>query len=236
MGTYFFIKHGASQYADVPLSFFFCSSLALFSIVDCSYNDRQKLLPLTGLMLAFSAWTKNEGIIFIFYTTIARFIIITKREGLKTFMKEAGLLAIGIIPVALVLCYLKFNLAPHSQVFKVNISARLFDFQRNFFIIRAFQNQFLHFSSFYIGAIPLLFIYLFMSGIDVKKKNIQILLTSFITLSLMTRSYFAMYIITPYELNWHLANTLNRLFLQLWPSTIIFIFLLSKPVEGKCQL
>lgn len=232
MGIPFFIKHGASQYADVPLSFFFCSSLALFSIVDCSYDDRQKLLPLTGLMLAFSAWTKNEGVAFIFSLIAARFLIVTGSKGFKAFVKEAGLLAIGIIPVALILAYFRLNLAPPSDLFRGNVSASLADFSKYFFIIKAFKNQYLYFGSFYIGAMPLLLIYLLMSGIDIKKKNTPLLFTSFITLSFMTGIYFALYLITPYELNWHLATSLDRLFLQLWPSAVIFLFLLGKPIAN----
>jgi len=38
--------------------------------------------------------------------------------------------------------------------------------------------------------------------------------------------YFAVYVITPNELYWHLRFSLNRLFLQLWPA-VIFLFFLS---------
>jgi len=37
--------------------------------------------------------------------------------------------------------------------------------------------------------------------------------------------YFLIYVITPYDLYWHLRFSLNRLFLQLWPSVIFLCFL-----------
>ena len=46
------------------------------------------------------------------------------------------------------------------------------------------------------------------------------------TLALTLAGYFAIYVITPNELYWHLRFSLNRLFLQLWPS-IIFLFFSS---------
>ncbi|MFH0731580.1 MAG: hypothetical protein V2A72_01500 [Candidatus Omnitrophota bacterium] len=232
MGTSFFIQHGASQYVDVPLSFFFCSVLALFSIIDFSYHDRQKLLPLAGMMAAFSAWTKNEGIVFLFSLIAARFIIVIRSRGFKAYMKETGLLIIGIMPVALVLAYFKLYLAPRNDLSRGNFLATVTDFPRYLFIIKAFLGQFIHFGAFFIGAIPLLFIYLFISGVSIKKKYISVPATSFIVLCLMTCFYFLVYLITPRDLSWHLGTSLDRLFLQLWPSTILFIFLIAKPIEG----
>ncbi len=46
-----------------------------------------------------------------------------------------------------------------------------------------------------------------------------------ITLALTLAGYFAIYVITPYDLYWHLRFSLNRLFLQLWPSVIFLFFL-----------
>ena len=45
-------------------------------------------------------------------------------------------------------------------------------------------------------------------------------------LGLTLAGYFAIYVITPRDLYWHLRFSLNRLFLQLWP-TVIFLFFLS---------
>jgi hypothetical protein len=43
--------------------------------------------------------------------------------------------------------------------------------------------------------------------------------------------YFFIYLITPRDIYWHLRFSLNRLFLQLWPSAIFlfFVALGSKP-------
>jgi small-conductance mechanosensitive channel len=44
-------------------------------------------------------------------------------------------------------------------------------------------------------------------------------------LALTLAGYFAIYLITPRDLYWHLRFSLSRLFLQLWPSTIFLFFL-----------
>ncbi len=232
MGTPFFIKNGAMQYADIPLSFFFCASLALFCIVDHSYDERQKLLPLTGLLAAFAAWTKNEGIVFLILLMAARFVIVTRVRGLKASVKEANLLAIGVMPVALILVYFKLHYAPSSDFFTGDSAANLTDLSRYFFVLEAFKNKFFNFGAFYIGAMPLLLLYLFMSGIDAKK-DFYVLLTPLITLVLMAGSYFFAYLISPYDLNWHIQMSIERLFFQIWPSMIFLTFMLAKPIELK---
>jgi len=50
-----------------------------------------------------------------------------------------------------------------------------------------------------------------------------------IALTLTLAGYFLIYLITPYDLYWHLRFSLNRLFLQLWPA-VIFLFFLRNPV------
>ena len=54
------------------------------------------------------------------------------------------------------------------------------------------------------------------------------------TLALTLAGLFAIYIITPYELRWHLRFSLNRLCLQLWPCAI-FLFFASFRVQKSRQ-
>jgi len=161
-----------------------------------------------------------------------RFIIVTRARGLKASVKEINLLAIGVMPVALILVYFKLYYAPASDFFAADIAANLTDLSRYFLILTAFKNEFFNFGFCYIGAIPLLLFYLFMSGIDVKKKNPGVW-TPLITIALMAGSYFFAYLITPYNLNWHIQMSIERLFFQLWPSMIFLIFILAKPLELK---
>ena len=44
----------------------------------------------------------------------------------------------------------------------------------------------------------------------------------------MAAGYTAIYIITPHDLRWHLATSLERLMLQLWPSLIFAVFMLVR--------
>ena len=49
--------------------------------------------------------------------------------------------------------------------------------------------------------------------------------TSVAAILITLAGYFLIYVITPYDVYWHLRFSLNRLFLQLWPSVIFLCFL-----------
>jgi hypothetical protein len=47
----------------------------------------------------------------------------------------------------------------------------------------------------------------------------------------MYTGYLVFYVITPYELKWHLETSLSRLLMQLWPSFILAAFLTTRSPE-----
>jgi len=55
LGTKFFILHGASQFADIPLGFFFLATLVLLALPEVWPEDRPRLLVLAGVTAGLSA-------------------------------------------------------------------------------------------------------------------------------------------------------------------------------------
>jgi len=45
--------------------------------------------------------------------------------------------------------------------------------------------------------------------------------------------YFAVYVLTPLDLHYHLTTSLNRLFLQLWPGAIFLVFMAAAPGQAS---
>jgi hypothetical protein len=71
LGNPLFVEHGASQCADVPLSFFILATfVALTAFVTSSAHGApaRRYLLLAGVTSALAAWTKNEGIPFLVIT------------------------------------------------------------------------------------------------------------------------------------------------------------------------
>src|SRR5580692_4611623 len=84
LATASFIELGTSQYADIPLSFFLLSAAVLLCLDDQrnenAFSGRSRLLILAGLAAGFAAWTKNEGILFLFSIVAARLLIILRAK------------------------------------------------------------------------------------------------------------------------------------------------------------
>ena len=66
----------------------------------------------------------------------------------------------------------------------------------------------------------LLIVYLFLAGVRIDGAGPDRPLQSAAILGLMMIGYFFVYVLTPLDLGYHLATSLNRLFLQLWPGVI----------------
>jgi len=76
MGSPFFIVLGASQFADIPLAFFFLLTFVFIFFHNRFSEDERGLLILAGLTAGLSAWTKNEGLLFLILVVLTRFIMI----------------------------------------------------------------------------------------------------------------------------------------------------------------
>jgi hypothetical protein len=81
LATPSFIEQGTSQYADVPLAFFYLATVVLFCLQDNLPDDGNaphpsRLLVLAGSTAALAAWTKNEGLLFLCAVVMARLLIL----------------------------------------------------------------------------------------------------------------------------------------------------------------
>jgi hypothetical protein len=239
--TPFFIEQGSSQYADVPLSFFFLASIALLSIYDQppAHNARYRgLIGLVGLALGCAAWTKNEGVLFLFATIVASPLMLVrgKRQGTPADESQAMppawsalvTLILAAAPIFGLVLWLK-HVAPRGDLFQAPaiMLQKMLTPARYWAILKWYGKQFLRFGEWWpVSAtllLPLFYVVVSEPQIAPKPRSRHVALW---TLGLTLAGYFAIYVITPNELYWHLRFSLNRLFLQVWPS-IIFLFFSS---------
>jgi hypothetical protein len=64
LGYATFIVHGGAQYAEPPLMFFFTATVFLVAF-KFEMVEQYSMLVLAGVTAGLSAWTKNEGLLFI---------------------------------------------------------------------------------------------------------------------------------------------------------------------------
>ena len=236
-----FIEIGTWQYADIPLSFFFLATIVLLRLHDAARDDARPqrspgLLALAGLAAGFAAWTKNEGLLFLGAIILARGLLIRDSGEVAPESRPAGAthivpLLLTAIPVFLLISYFKHSVAPRGDLFSdpATMLHKLLDPIRYWVIIKWYAKELFRFGHWLFVPVPVLMLaYYFVARHDTRTCRDSRYRASILALALTLAGYFAIYLITPYDLYWHLRFSLSRLFLQLWPSTI-FLFFLAVP-------
>lgn len=247
MGSPYFLDMGAFQFADIPLAFFILATLIVFFYHDRFSERHDYPLMLAGLAAALAAWTKNEGLLFLFVVPTARFAWVMRERTLKRAFRQAAWFLAGALPVLIVLGVFKLYLAPPSDIFAgqgpQQMIERLTDWQRYGKILLAYVQTALTFTQGIVNiregfrfnpavaGLVLLGLYLLLMGVRTSGQDRPALLTAATTLVLMLAGYFGVYLITPHDLHWHLLTSLNRLFIQLWPATIFLCFMIAHTPE-----
>ena len=233
MGSRFFLKTGAYQIADVPLGFYILSTVVLFSLKEIS-DSESRFLIIAGAMAGLASWTKNEGILFLLVVFVVRMIVISSNKGIKAYLKELAMFAIGVLPILAVVFLFKLKIPSTNELTTGQsldtVLARLTDFSRYLLIGKSFIAFF--YDKLAKEWLIILPIYFFIFGKTKQNANAESLKTSVLIVLFMLCGYFFIYLITPLNLPWHLRTSIWRLFLHLWP-TIIFSFFLvvSTPEE-----
>jgi hypothetical protein len=239
LATPSFIELGTSQYADVPLSFFYLATIVLLCLQDDRAQDDASprapgLLVLAGLAAGFAAWTKNEGQLFLCAIVLARLYILARNQGRPQSRARAGAivpLLIAIIPALFLIAGFKHYLAPPGDLFSDPTTRlhKLFEPSRYWAIAKWYFKGFFRFGSWLLIPGPVLMVgYYFAAGKRARSTPQTGLRASTLALAITLAGYFVVYLITPYDIYWHLRFSLSRLFVQLWPSAIFVFFLLVK--------
>jgi hypothetical protein len=230
LGTGFFIRHGWSQYADVPLCFFILSTVIVLMLKDRISLGNNGLTVMAGLMASMAAWTKNEGLLFVVAVVVARSVLFIYFRQFRKYLNELIFFLLGLIPVMVVLALFKLSYAPSGdELFLQPLSGivlHLFDIARYTYLGNAFAKEMMHFGNNIVG---LLLIYVYFVKLEINELNRPTIITVASILIIMLMGYFLVYILSPYDLKWHLSSSLERLLLQLWPVFLVFVFFVTKP-------
>jgi hypothetical protein len=231
LGTSIFIILGTFQYADVPIGFFFLASFVLISLQD-RFSENYGLSFLAGSMAGFAGWTKNEGLLFLLSLFIARLLATFFAADRRTHMKQLLYFTLGSIPVLAIILYFKVNLAPSGDLLSGTrgigeIVLKIKDLSRYTLILKAFLVK----SFITLPYILLLIFYPLIMGIKIDDNSKLGIITCLIVLSFMVSGYMFIYLITPYDLAWHIESSLARLLVQLWPSVLFVYFMIVRTPE-----
>jgi hypothetical protein len=234
LSIYFFTIQGAGQIADVPFGFFVLSTVVLFFINEKSPEKSFGFYFLAGIMAGLSAWTKNEGLLFVLVILLSHFVVTVFQKGWISYFKEITPLLAGLLPLLLITLHFKMRLTVSNDLVSErnfdSIINLLLDHKRYFLVSKIYLYYLIKNFLIIIIVFPIMFIVLKLSSDKNYKTNSTI---CFLAIFLLLSGYFMIYIISPHNLEWHLKTSMSRLYLQVMPS-IIFVFLtLLNTIEGK---
>jgi hypothetical protein len=231
-----FLHLGTDQYGDVPLAFFILSTVALFALKDRLPAISLQTVVLIGFTASCAAWTKNEGLVFFVLVILVRFIGQIGKNDWSNLVKEFFCFLLGMLPVMGTLLYFKLNFAPRNDtinIFHLKKSAvHLLDLDRYLIVLTEIFKKVYFFND---KIVILMAVYFLISGLDRSGKVKKHILSHVILLLLMLCGYIFAYVITPYDLRWHIDSSLRRLFIQLWPACVFLFFYAVRGPEQSAE-
>jgi hypothetical protein len=229
-----FVNEGARQMADVPLAFYVLATGSLLFIY--ARQPHPGLLALSGLTAGLAAWTKNEGAVLLIGASLALLVVIWRRWAWKSLIAYGAGLA---VPLA-VLLFFRVYIAPPGDMLSggaARLALQASDMARHVEILQYFGREILGFGSWgvgllSIGIIPILALYyaLFHAPIPAAERPAYFAVAVILILQLL--GYYAAFLITPYDLSWHLSYSTERLVLQIFPLLLFLILCASLPAEA----
>jgi hypothetical protein len=233
LSTPFFILHGASLYADVPLAFFFLATVVLLGL-----NERHRsanLNVLAGLAAGLGLLVKHEGLLFALAVG-ASLVLTARTDGWKAARARGLAFSAGmLLPLLLLVSFKIAFKSPNDLLSTLGIErtlGRLSDPARYALTIRAYKNHLLSFGNNGFGSsVWLLMAYLLGIGVRLTppcagwaKKLVAALL-------LVLAAHFLVFVTMAHSLSGLLNSSLERLLLQLWPSALFLFFMLARTPE-----
>lgn len=231
LATPFFLVLGSAQYADVPLAFFFLSTIVLFCLHERSDSANGRGLALAGAAAGLTMWTKNEGGLFLLCLVVSHLLITIRGRGFGAYVRELRPLAAGFLPVLAVVIFFKIRFAWHTDLLVTHdVLRRLGNASRYRVVLASVADALLHFGDWSLSIPALLIVYLLLLGVRKQEGRLAAKIGA-ATVALTALGYFFIYVTAWVPLPWLLQTSLTRLCIQLYPSALFLLFLLARTPE-----
>jgi hypothetical protein len=220
-----FLQWAPAQIADVPLGFYML--LAFVLLWRASTSGLLVWWTLAGVAAGLAAWTKNEGTVFVALFVLVSVVWLLRTKGRGGVGDAASLLAGAAVGIAAVIA-LKWRFpAPNDVASAVDWSsavAHLTDRRRVRFVLEAVGHQ-LWFEGGSVGVLPIVIAYALIAGL---RRVEGVPAVALVVVLLQIAAYILVYIVTPHDLRWHLDTSLSRVLLQIVPSAVWGIMMLTR--------
>ena len=224
------VSQAASQYADVPLAFFFAAAVALIAL-GADSPCPARYLSLAGVFAGFAAWTKNEGSLLVLALAAALFVSSWRSAGWPSAARRSGAFLLGALPGLMLVLWFKVVLAPPDPLagqLTLNLGQKLASPARWFQVAGGFLKQAWEL---YCLPGPALAILAVTCGLLRLRPRRERTAGPLLAILIALVGYFAIFLVTKDDLDWLFATALDRLYLHLWPALVLAVFLLLRRPE-----
>lgn len=197
------VYYAAIQYADLPLAL-------CFLLAAVAYTYRRDAL--TGVMLGLGALCKNEGAL-ILAVFVVLWVLHRHRAPIRLLVGAAG-------PTVLLIMWKLAIPESNDIVGSGGMLSRVTDWQRYAVILPYVVTGLLSWST---GAVMIVAAIAVLRGREVDRWLLLVV-------AVVLLGYVAIYVITPYDVQWHLSTSYDRLIAQVFPAAAWAAFNVRRPL------
>jgi hypothetical protein len=222
-----YLQQPMSQFADVPLAFYYLAALALISLARLGESRNRVLLTLAGAAAASAAWTKNEGLLFLVVFAGCWALVEWRFSGWKKAASRVFWLLLGMLPGLILVGWLKLLLAPVADPFVSrpiqSLSGGFAQSERVWWVVGQAYKWAVGFGSGVSHPLVVLAVLIVTVRFAVPQRNAGAVWTLAGTLTLVFGGYCLVSVgaLTPFD----------RFYSQLWPAFLLLAFLILRPIE-----
>jgi hypothetical protein len=180
-------------------------------------------------MAGCAGWTKNEGLLFVAALCVAGIAPVVDQLSVRS-RRFAAFMSGLFLPLAAIV-FFKLTIATPSELTSNRsydeVVEKMLSPERYTAILFSFGRTLWTFGEWAINPLLLLALFLAVSALNRNAARSWGWVTGTGSLALVLAGYFAIYVIAPFDLTWLLAGSNTRLFLHLWPPSLLLAGLLA---------
>lgn len=224
LATTQFLRVGAAQYADIPLAFYFLATIILLHWPVRNSVLQRRVWIFAGFCAGLSAWTKNEGLMFLIIGGGVPFAVALYARNGRRAGRELFCGAMGAALPLLALFLFKRSIPVSNDLVAAQTPRQLWqsltEVARYQEIVLAVFSAVWKVARLLVVAIPALIWWLGLRP-DWKTESKRDVL---IWAGLLS-GYGLVFLCTPHDLAWHLRTAADRLLIQVWPAMLYSVFI-----------
>jgi len=216
-----FVRQGTSQLADVPVGAFTVLAVALVA----TPQPGAVRVGMSGAALGLAAWTKNEGLVVALVFPLTYLGLHARREGLAAAFQRGVDMVVGLGPVLVVVVLFKILVAPVNDLMdgirRPGVLNYWQDHVRVGFVARYMATRALAWGGWWSAVGPSIAVLGVAALRRPPRESGDIAVTASGALLLFQLgTFFAVYVMTPHSVAWHLETSWSRLIAQMWPTFV----------------